>query len=168
MPRLQYTPQPPLSKFTGEGFACVRMIRGPCLLGPNGWMDQDAIWYGGKPRPRPHCVRWGCSSRPQRGTITIFGPCLLWPSGWMDEDATWCGGRPQPRGHCVRSSLPLKRAQHPSLFGGLYKPHTGRSGHTGRTGWCKPCTGHTGRTGINIQHAPAVICMDYCCPFSPL
>jgi len=27
-----------------------------------GWMDQDATWYGGRPRRRPHCVicvRWG-------------------------------------------------------------------------------------------------------------
>jgi len=24
----------------------------PCLLWPNGWMDQDATWYGGRPRPR--------------------------------------------------------------------------------------------------------------------
>ena len=23
---------------------------------PNGLMDQDAIWYGGRPQPRPHCV----------------------------------------------------------------------------------------------------------------
>ena len=22
-------------------------------------MDQDAIWYGSRPRPRSHCVRWG-------------------------------------------------------------------------------------------------------------
>jgi len=32
----------------------------------------------------------------------------------------------------------------------------------------EPCTSHIGRTGLNIQHAPAVSCMDYCCPFSPL
>ena len=31
------------------------------LLWPSGWMDQYATWYGGRPRPRPHCVRW----RPQ-------------------------------------------------------------------------------------------------------
>jgi len=31
---------------------------GPCLLWPNGPMDQDATWYGGRPWPRPHCVRW--------------------------------------------------------------------------------------------------------------
>jgi len=30
-------------------------------LWPNGWMDQDATWYRGRPRPRPHCVRWGPS-----------------------------------------------------------------------------------------------------------
>jgi len=40
---------------------CVRWgtappIFGPCLLWPNGWMDQDATWYGGRSRPRPHCV----------------------------------------------------------------------------------------------------------------
>ena len=35
---------------------------GPCLLWTNGWMDQDATWYEGRPQPRPHCVRWGSSS----------------------------------------------------------------------------------------------------------
>jgi len=29
---------------------------GPCLLWPNGWMDEDATLYGSRPRPRPHCV----------------------------------------------------------------------------------------------------------------
>ena len=27
------------------------------FLWPNGCMDQDATWYGGRPRPRRHCVR---------------------------------------------------------------------------------------------------------------
>jgi len=40
---------------------------GPCLFWPNSWMDQDATWYGGRPRPRPHGVRWGHRS-PERGT----------------------------------------------------------------------------------------------------
>jgi len=35
---------------------------GPCLLWPNGWMDQDASCYGGKRRPMRRCVRWGRSS----------------------------------------------------------------------------------------------------------
>jgi len=30
---------------------------GPCLLWPNGWMDQDATSYGSRHQPRPHCVR---------------------------------------------------------------------------------------------------------------
>jgi len=36
---------------------------GPCLLWPNGWMYQNATWLGGtgRPRPRPHCARWGPS-----------------------------------------------------------------------------------------------------------
>jgi len=41
----------------------------------NGWMDQDAIWYGGRPRPRRHCVRWEPSSTTERGTVAPpFGP----------------------------------------------------------------------------------------------
>jgi len=42
-------------------------IFGPCLLRSNGWMDQDATWYGGRPRPRPHCVRLGPGSPSQKG-----------------------------------------------------------------------------------------------------
>jgi len=29
-------------------------IFGQCLLWPNGWLDQDATWYGSRPRPRRH------------------------------------------------------------------------------------------------------------------
>jgi len=29
----------------------------PMFIVPNGCMDQDATWYGGRPRPRQHCVR---------------------------------------------------------------------------------------------------------------
>jgi len=30
-------------------------------LWPNGWMHQDATWYGGRPQPRGLCVGWGPS-----------------------------------------------------------------------------------------------------------
>ena len=43
------------------------LIFGPCLLWPNGWMDEDAAWYGSRPRPMPHCIRRGPNSR-ERGT----------------------------------------------------------------------------------------------------
>jgi len=39
-------------------------ISAPCLLWPNGCMDQDATRYGVRPRPRTHCVTWGPSSPP--------------------------------------------------------------------------------------------------------
>ena len=37
------------------------------VLWPNGWTDQDETWHAGRPRPWPHCVRWGPSSPFQRG-----------------------------------------------------------------------------------------------------
>jgi len=58
-------------------------IFGPCLLWPNGCMY--TTWYGGKPRPRRHCVRWEPSSPSPKGAQPpIFGQCPLWPNGWMN------------------------------------------------------------------------------------
>jgi len=81
---------------------------------------QDDTWYGGRPQPRPHCVRWGPSSQ-QKGHSPrpIFGPCLLWPNGWMDQDATWYGGKPRPTPHCVSwdpASPPQKNGVQPPIF----------------------------------------------------
>ena len=70
-----------------KGGTAPSPIFGPCLLWPNGCMDQYAIWYGGRPRPRRRCVRWGPSS-----PFPIFGRCLLWPNGRMNQDGTWHGG----------------------------------------------------------------------------
>jgi len=33
----------------------------------NGLVHKYPTWYGGRPRPRRHCVRWGPSSRPKKG-----------------------------------------------------------------------------------------------------
>jgi len=93
-------------------------IFGPCLMRSNGCMDQDATWYGGRPRPRRHCVRWGPSYPQKKGhTHRIqFLAHLLWPNGWMDEDATWYGSRPRPRPLCIRRvpSYPRKGHSSPS------------------------------------------------------
>jgi len=97
-------------------------IFGPYLLWPNGSMDQDATWYGDRPRPKRHCVRWGPSSPSlQKGAEPpIFGPYLLWPNSCMDQDATWYRGRPRPRLHCAiwgPSSPPQKRGHsHPQFL----------------------------------------------------
>jgi len=48
---------------------------GLCLLWPNGWMDRDATWYGGRPRPG-YILLDGDPAPP-----LFFGPCLLWPNG---------------------------------------------------------------------------------------
>jgi len=64
-------------------------IFGSCLLWPNGWIHQDATWYGGRPQPRGLGVRWGPSPPSQKGggargrCAPIFGPRLLWPYGCM-------------------------------------------------------------------------------------
>jgi len=97
-------------------------IFGPCLLCPNGCMNQDATWHGGLrilyrtlrryihavlllllllglgPRPRPHCARWGPSSPAQKGAQPpLFDPCLLWPNGRPSQLllSTCTNGRPK-------------------------------------------------------------------------
>jgi len=101
-------------------------IFGPCLLWPNGWMDQDGIGMevnlgpghivlDGDPAPLPKKV-----AEPP-----IFGPFLFWPSGWMHQDATWYRGRPRPRRLCFRwgHSYPQKKRAHhgtPTQFWPMY------------------------------------------------
>jgi len=72
------------------------------VLWPNGWMDQDETWHGGRSRSRPHCIRREPSSLI-RGTAPKFSAhvCCV-ANGWMDQDTIWFGGRPSPRPHCVR------------------------------------------------------------------
>jgi len=80
---LDETP-PPKKKGGGTGHSTPNF--GPCLLWPNGWMDQDETWHGGRPRPRPNCVRWIPSSSHRKGhSSPIFGLCLLWPNGRQSQ-----------------------------------------------------------------------------------
>ena len=59
---------------TEKGHNHPNRIFGPYLLWPNGWMDQAATWYRGKPRSRRRCVRWGrtVAAPPKRGTAPNF------------------------------------------------------------------------------------------------
>jgi len=78
----------------------------PCLLWPNGSMDQDGTWHGGGPRSRLHCARWGPSFPSQKGgTAPNFRSMSIVTKRWMDQDATWYGGRPRP-GHIVLDENP--------------------------------------------------------------
>jgi len=61
--------------------ACVRIIRGPCLLWPNGWKDQDATWKRNRPRPGhtvldgdpPPLLQRGTAQPPQFSTHVYCG-----------------------------------------------------------------------------------------------
>jgi len=44
----------------------------PCLLWPNGWMDQDGIWHGSRPQPRRLFVRWRSKPPPEEGGRAYF------------------------------------------------------------------------------------------------
>jgi len=51
-------------------------IFGRYLLRPNGCMDQDATWYGGRPQPRRLCVRWG-PSPPKFSAHVYYSYCYF-------------------------------------------------------------------------------------------
>ena len=57
-----------------KGVETTPQFFGPFLLWPNGWMHQDATWYGGRPPPMGLCVRWGPSDPlfPKRGRAPQF------------------------------------------------------------------------------------------------
>ena len=78
---------PAPSQKGGGAWGWSPQIFGQCLLWPNGSMDQDGTWHGGRPWSSPHCARRRHSSPPQkRGqSPPIFGPSLLWPNGCMDR-----------------------------------------------------------------------------------
>ena len=85
----------PLRKKRGQSFP----IFGPFLLWPNGWMHQDATWYGGRPQPRRLCVRCGTS-------------CAQWFTDVCStrHDSTWKTAASTPRTLLVGSTCSLLAA----------------------------------------------------------
>jgi len=49
------------------------------VLWPNGWMDSDATWYGGRPRPGDIVLDRVPAPVPKRGALQppIFGICIV-------------------------------------------------------------------------------------------
>jgi len=77
-------PRPP--KADGELGPHDPPISGPYLLWINGCIDQDATWYGGRPRRRRLCVRWGpCSPSPKKGRSAWFSAhvCCGQTAAWI-------------------------------------------------------------------------------------
>ena len=94
-------------------------LRRWCIVA-NGWMHQDATWYGGRPRPRPRCVRWGPSfpqkghsSPPQFSAHACCGQTVGWikiPLGkkvGLQAQATLCQ---------MRTQLPSKKVAYLPTF----------------------------------------------------
>ena len=52
-------------------------IFGPCLLRPNGGVDQDATWYRGRPHTKPLCVRWRPSPLRKGHSNPTFRPISI-------------------------------------------------------------------------------------------
>jgi len=67
--------QLPLPKKAAEPLSNFR----PCLLWPNGWMDQDDTRYGGEPWPGHIVLDGDPAPLPKKGAESpvIFGPFLL-------------------------------------------------------------------------------------------
>ena len=119
------------------GLLCCLSVCNVGVLWPNGWMDQDATWYGGRPRPRRHCVRWGPSPtqfRPMSivtkrldvrgcikmplGTDVDLGPGDVVLDGVPAPPKRGFGSRPWPRPHCVTLDQPPRKGHSsPPLFG---------------------------------------------------
>jgi len=68
---------------------CYRSVVCPVCnvraLWPTGWTDQDETWQAGKPRPWPHCVRWGPSCPPPKGHSPQFSAhiCCGQMAAWI-------------------------------------------------------------------------------------
>jgi len=55
-------------------------------------VDEDASWYGGRPRLRPHCVTWGTSYPSKKGhSSPQFRPVSVVAKRLMDQDASKYG-----------------------------------------------------------------------------
>ena len=91
----------------------------PILLWPNGWMHQDATWYGGRPQPRRLCVRWGPSLPSPKGAEPPNFRAMSIVVKRLHGSRCHYVGRPRPTRHCVRcgpSSPPLNGHSLP-IFG---------------------------------------------------
>jgi len=117
------TPLAPLQR--GGGQRCPHSTAPPILahvlwprLHGSRW---HLVWIGGRPRPLPHCVRWGPT--PQGGTpAPSFRPMSvvairLHGSRWH---LVWIGGRPRPLPHCVRRGPTPKGHSRPPNFRPIY------------------------------------------------
>jgi len=81
-------------------------IFGPSLLWPNGWMHQDATWYGGRLSPGDFVLDGDRAPYPKKdGAPPNFRSSSIVAKRLHDQDFTWYRGRPRPTQNCVRCGL---------------------------------------------------------------
>jgi len=88
-------------------------IFGPYLLRPNGWMDQDATWYGGRPLPRRFCVGWGPRLPSPKGSGAPRCSAHVYcghSAGWIKMALGMEVGLSP--GNCVRAQPPSQFSAH--------------------------------------------------------
>jgi len=142
--------QPPSHK----GGRASSPIIGRFLLCPNGWMHQDANWYGGRPEPRGLCVRCGPSPSPSQKGGGARGRAPQFSSHvYCGQTARWIkmalgmevGNWSSP--HCARwshSSPPPKGGTPPIFDPSILWPN----------GWMQDATCYGGRP----RSAQATLC----------
>jgi len=105
-------------------------IFGPYLLWPNGWMDQEATWYGVGIGPGDMALDRDSAFPPQKlGTAPNFQPMSIVAKRLDGSRCHLYAGRPRRRPHCVTwgPSLPPKGAQPPVFDRCLLWPNGRRS-----------------------------------------
>ena len=76
-------------------------IFGPFLLWPNGWMHQDATWYGGRPPPGDFVLDGDPALLPEKeAEPPNFRPMSIVAKRL--DGSRWHGGRPWSSPHCAR------------------------------------------------------------------
>jgi len=133
-------------------------IFGPYLLRPNGSINQDATWYGGRPPPRRLCVRLGptppsqkkgAEPPPQFSAHVYCGQTAGWIKivlgtevGLIPGDLVVLDGDPAPSQKGVRTPSPIFGQFLLWPSGWMHQDATWYGGRPPPTGLCVRC-GHS-------------------------
>ena len=87
-------------------------IFGPFLLWPKGCMYQNTTWYGGRPQPRRHCVRWGPALSLTEAHSPSFSAnvCCGQMAGWTKMPFGMEVGLGQATLSSIGTQLPRKKS----------------------------------------------------------
>jgi len=91
----------------------------PFLLWPNGWMHQDATWFGCRPHLRGLSVRWRPSPLAYQGAPKSSAHMFIVAKRLDGSRCNLDEGKPQPRRLYVRwrpNPLPTKGVELPPQF----------------------------------------------------